>query len=284
MVVRIVTDSTADLPAEVAHELGITVVPLTVFFGEEAYLDGVELDNAGFYDKLASSKDLPRTSQPAPAAFQEAYQRLIDEGADGLLSIHLSSKLSGTYQSACTARDSLPDSARTIPIEIIDSASISVGMNYAIQQAAKLAREGQSLEAIKAAVEDTLGRTSILAVLDTLEYVRRGGRIGGASAMLGNMLSFKPIISLKEGEVVPVERPRTRARAYARVAQLLSEMGAIEHVSIAESNSEVGQQLREAVQSVYRGELPIYKLGAVLGTHTGPGTAAISVVTARTSS
>lgn len=282
MVVRIVTDSTADLPAQVASTLGITVVPLTVFFGEEAYLDGVELDSASFYVKLAASKDLPCTSQPSPAAFQEAFQRLIDEGAEAILSIHLSSKLSGTYQSACTARDSLPESTRKVPIEIVDSSTISVGMNYAIQQAAGMAQAGKSLEEIKAIAEDTLGRSRILAVLDTLEYVRRGGRIGGASAMLGNMLSFKPIIALKDGGIVPVERPRTRAKAYARVAQLLSEVGAVEHVSIVETNSEVGQQLGEAIQSVYSGTLQHYDLGAVIGTHTGPGTAAIAFVTART--
>lgn len=281
MVVRIVTDSTADLPAEIASALGITVVPLTVFFGEEAYLDGVELDSASFYVKLAASKDLPRTSQPAPADFQKAFQRLIDEGADAILSIHLSSKLSGTYQSACTARDSLPESVRKVPIEIVDSSSISVGMNYAIQQAARMAQAGKNLEEIKATAEDTLGRSRILAVLDTLEYVRRGGRIGGASAMLGNMLSFKPIIALKDGEIVPVERPRTRAKAYARVAQLLSEIGAVEHVSIVETNSEVGQQLGEAIQSVHSGELQHYDLGAVIGTHTGPGTAAIAFVIAK---
>jgi DegV family protein with EDD domain len=284
MVVRIVTDSTADLPAEVASELGITVVPLTVFFGEEAYLDGVELDNAGFYQKLAASKDLPRTSQPSPAAFQEAYQRLIDEGASAILSIHLSSKLSGTYQSACTARSTLLEGTSNVSIEIIDSLSISVGMNYAIQQAARLARDGKSLAEVAAAVEDILKRTQILAVLDTLEYVRRGGRIGGARAMLGNMLSFKPIVSLKEGEVVPVEQPRTRNKAYARIAQMLSEMGPVELVSIAESNEEVGQQLSAVIREVYSGELPIYRLGAVLGTHTGPGTAAIALVKAKTSS
>lgn len=284
MVVRIVTDSTADLPAEVASELGITVVPLTVFFGEEAYLDGVELDNAGFYQKLAASKDLPRTSQPSPAAFQEAYQRLIDEGASAILSIHLSSKLSGTYQSACTARATLLEGTSNVSLEIIDSLSISVGMNYAIQQAARLARDGKSLAEVAASVEDTLKRTQILAVLDTLEYVRRGGRIGGARAMLGNMLSFKPIVSLKEGEVVPVEQPRTRNKAYARIAQMLSEMGPVEQVSIAESNEEVGQQLSAVIKEVYSGELPIYRLGAVLGTHTGPGTAAIALVKAKTSS
>src|SRR5579885_716283 len=241
MVVRIVTDSTADLPTEVASELGITVVPLTVFFGDDAYLDGVELDNVSFYQKLEASRDLPRTSQPSPAAFQEAFQRLIDEGADAILSIHLSSKLSGTYQSAVTARDTL-ETEKKIPIEVLDSKSISVGMSRAIMRAAKLAREGKGLEEIRAAVLDELSRTHILAVLDTLEYVRRGGRIGGARALLGNMLSFKPIVSLKDGEVVPVEQPRTRNKAYARVAQLLSASNNVEHVSIAESSAEVGQQ------------------------------------------
>ncbi len=281
MAIRIVTDSTADIPDEIAQAQGVTVVPLTVFFGEEAYLDGVELDNAGFYRKLQASKELPRTSQPSPAAFQQAYQRLIDEGADGILSIHLSSKLSGTYQSACTARANVQESGSTVPIEVIDSHSISVGMSRAILLAAQGAREGKNLTELAAAANDELGRTRILAVLDTLEYVKRGGRIGGARAMLGNMLSVKPIISLRDGEVVPVEQPRTRSRAYARVAQLIADMGQIENISIAEASTEVGQQLAETVKTVYHGELLTWKLGAVLGTHTGPGTAAVAIVTAR---
>ncbi len=280
MGVRIVTDSTADIPPEQADALGIAVVPLTVFFGDEAYLDGIELDNAGFYRKLASGKDLPRTSQPSPASFQEVYTRLVEQGADAILSVHLSSKLSGTYQSACTARDSLPDDLRRIPIEVVDSKSISVGMSHAIILAAREAQAGLELAEIKAHLLDQLSRTYILAVLDTLEYVRRGGRIGGARAMLGNMLSVKPIISLKSGEVVPIEQPRTRSKAYARIAQLLAESGKIEYVSIAEASEEVGQQLAQVIKTVYSGDLPIYRLGAVLGTHTGPGTAAIAYVRA----
>jgi DegV family protein with EDD domain len=281
MAARIVTDSTADISRDQAGAAGITVVPLTVFFGDEAYLDGVDLDNAGFYQKLSTSKTLPRTSQPSPAAFQEAYTRLIDEGADAILSIHLSAKLSGTYQSACTARDTLPDTVKKIPIDIIDSQSISVGMSWAILLAAREAREGVGLAEMKAHVFDRLARTRILAALDTLEYVKRGGRIGGARAFLGNMLSIKPIISLKDGEVIPVEQPRTRSKAYARIAQLVQEMGGVEHVSIAESNDEVGQQLAQVIKTVYAGELPIYRLGAALGTHTGPGTAAVAVVSAK---
>jgi DegV family protein with EDD domain len=280
MTIGIVTDSTADIPLVEAEALGIIIVPLTVFFGEDAYLDGVELDNAGFYQKLQASKALPRTSQPAPAAFQEAYTRLIQEGTNGILSIHLSSKLSGTYQSACTARDSLPDDLRKVPIEVIDSESISVGMSRSVILAVKEAHEGADLATIKAHVLDELSRTRILAVLDTLEYVKRGGRIGGARAMLGNMLSVKPIISLKKGEVIGLEQPRTRSKAYARIAQLVIEMGKVENISIAEASTEVGQQLAAALKATYQGEIVSYKLGAVLGTHTGPGTAAIAVVTA----
>lgn len=279
MTVRVVTDSTADIPLEQAETAGITIVPLTVFFGDEAYLDNVELDNPGFYKKLQESKTLPRTSQPSPAAFQAAYTRLIQEGATGILSIHLSSKLSGTYQSACTARDTLADELKTIPIETVDSQSISAGMAHAIMQAAQEAREGLSLEEIKAHVQQEQARSRILAALDTLEYVKRGGRIGAARALLGNMLSVKPIVSLKDGEVVPIEQPRTRNKAYARIAQLVSEMGPIEYLAIAESNDEVGSQLAVALKTITNQEIPRYKLGAVLGTHTGPGTVAIAVVT-----
>ncbi len=204
----------------------------------------------------------------------------MNEGAEAILSVHLSSKLSGTYQSACTASDSIPENLKRIPIEIVDSGSASLGMGEAVMEAAREAKKGLSLEELKAHLLDRLSRTRILAVLDTLEYVKRGGRIGGARAMLGNMLSVKPIISLKDGEVIPVEQPRTRNKAYARIAQLMSEMGKLESVIIAESSSEVGQQLKQAVQNVYRGDIPVYKLGAVLGTHTGPGTVAIIAVTA----
>jgi DegV family protein with EDD domain len=276
MTVRIVTDSTADIPVELAEAQGITIVPLTVFFDEEAYLDGIELDNPGFYRKLEASKTLPRTSQPAPAAFQEAYTRLIQEGAEGILSIHLSSKLSGTYQSACNSRDHLPDDLKTVPIEVVDSLTISAGMSRGVLHAAVLAREGKSLAEIKAYVEDEFARTHILAVLDTLEWVKRGGRIGAARALLGNMLSVKPIVTLKDGEVVPVEQPRTRSKAYARVAQIIKEAGRIESLDIAASNDEVAEQLTAAVKGIAPGEILQYKLGAALGTHTGPGTAAVT--------
>jgi DegV family protein with EDD domain len=278
MTVHIVTDSTADLTPEEAVALGVTIVPLTVFFGDEAFLDGIELDSANFYDKLQKAKDLPRTSQPAPASFLETYTRLIEEGADGIISVHLSSKLSGTYQSACTARDMLPEEVRKVPIEVIDSLSVSGGMALSIRKAAQEAKQGLGLEEIKTRLIDRLSRTRILAVLDTLEYVKRGGRIGAARALLGNMLSVKPIVALKAGEVVPVEQPRTRSKAYARVAQIASELLPFEDIVIAQSSAEVGEQLAAALKTVYPEPIQRYNLGAVLGTHTGPGIVAVIVI------
>lgn len=281
MPVRIVTDSTADIPSEHAQALNITIVPLTVFFGEEAYLDGVELDNLSFYSKLKASKTLPRTSQPSPAAFQEAFTRLINEGADSILSVHLSAKLSGTYQSACTARDSLSGNLKQIPIEIIDSQSVSLAMAAAIMQAAQEAHTGAALPEIKAHLLDRLSRTHVLFVLDTLEYLKRGGRIGAAAALLGSMLSFKPILSLKAGEVVAVERPRTLRKAFERVAQLVSEMGKLEQLIIVESDEHVGQQLAQVLQTTYDGVISTYKLGAVIGTYAGPSSAGVVAISAK---
>jgi DegV family protein with EDD domain len=284
MVVRIVTDSTADIPQVQAQELGITVVPLSVFFGEEAYLDGVELDNASFYEKLRASKVSPRTSQPPPSSFQEAYRQLLCEGADAILSVHVSAKLSGTYQSACTGRDSLPDELKKNPIEIVDSESVSLGMGMAVKLAAAEARQGLGLADIKAHLLDELSRTRILFVLDTLEYLKRGGRIGGARALLGNLLNVKPILSLKNGVIALVEQPRTRGKAYGRIAQMLREMSKPEELNIVESDAEVGQQLAQAIKEVYEGcadsgTIPTYKLGAVVGAYAGPGTAGTVFVT-----
>ncbi|GAC1405035.1 MAG: DegV family protein [Ktedonobacteraceae bacterium] len=281
MAVRILTDSTADIPPALAESLGITVVPLTVFFGEEAYLDGIDMDTATFFRRLQTSKTLPRTSQPSPGAFQEEFIRLIKEGANGIIAILLSSKLSGTYQSACTARDTLPEEYKQVPIEILDSESISVGISYTTMRAAEEAKQDASLETIKAHALDRLARTRILFALDTLEYLSKGGRIGGASALVGNILSIKPILSFKEGLVVPIERPRTRTKAYARIAQLVAEVGSLESATIVESDAEVGQQLGEALKSVYKGDVPRYNFGPVIGTYSGPHVAGVAFVTAK---
>jgi DegV family protein with EDD domain len=279
MAVRIVTDSTADIPREKAQALGITIIPLTVFFGDEAYLDGIELDNASFYRKLLSSRVSPRTSQPPPSAFQEAYMQLINEGADAILSVHLSSEFSGTYQSACAGREALPDEMKKISIEIVDSRTVSLAMGVSIMQAAEEASQGLSFEEIRTHLLDRLSRTRLLFVLDTLEYLKRGGRIGSAGALLGTMLSIKPILTLKNGKVVALERPRTRSKAYARIAEMIHEMEKPEQLTIVESDDEVGQQLARALKDTYAADIPTYKLGAVVGTYAGPGTAGVIVIT-----
>ncbi len=281
MVIRIVTDSTASIPAETAQALGITIVPLIVIFGEEAYLDRIELDSASFYRKLSASKVFPRTSLPPPATFQQAYMQLIEEGADAILSIHISSKLSGTYQSARLASETLPDEVKKIPIELVDSQSASIGMTPAILQAAREAREGMELEEIKAHLLDVLSRTQFLGVLDTLEFVRRSGRLNGAIALLGNMLNVKPILALKNGEIIPVGVSSTRSRAYAHITRQVAAAGEVEQIIAGESSPGTGQQLIEALKATYQGDVPLYELGAVLGTHTGPGTAAVAVVSAK---
>lgn len=282
MGIRIVTDSTADLSPETADAWGVSVVPLSVFFDDEVYRDNIDLDNATFYQKLEASKTLPRSSQPAPAAFQETYLRLIAEGAEGILSIHLSSELSGTYQSACTAWESLPEEERKVPFVAIDSKNISASMSVTLRVVAEMAKQGSTMEELKNYAEERFSRTRILAVLDTLEYVKRGGRIGGAKALLGNMLSVKPIITLnKEGSVIPLEQPRTRSKAFARAAQIAIESGPIEELAIAESNEQVGAQLEEVLKTVYSQKVERYKLGAALGTHTGPGTVALIIVSTK---
>jgi DegV family protein with EDD domain len=175
----------------------------------------------------------------------------------------------------------MPEDVRKVPIEVIDSLSISGGMVLSIKKAAAEAEQGLSLEEIKDHLIDRLSRTRILAVLDTLEYVKRGGRIGAARALLGNMLSVKPIVSLKAGEVIPVEQPRTRSKAYTRIAQLASELLPFEDIVIVESNAEVGEQLAAALQTAYPEPIQHYSLGAVLGAHTGPGTVAVVLIPAR---
>ena len=281
MTIRIVTDSTASIPPQTAQALGITIVPLITYFDDEVYLDSVELDNTSFYYKLRTSKVFPHTSQPPPAAFQQAYTRLIEEGADAILSIHLSSKLSGTYQSARLAWETLPDKVKKIPIELVDSHSASIGMVPAILQAAREAREGLELEEIKAHLLDLLSRTQFLGVLDTLEFIKRSGRLNGAIALFGDMLNVKPILALKHGEIIPIEVSRTRSRAYARIARLVAEMGKVEQIIAGESSQGIGQQLIEALEATYQGDIPLYQLDVVLRTHTGPGTAAVAVVTAK---
>ncbi len=222
MAVRIVTDSTCDLPKEIVAALGIVVVPLTVFFGEEALLDGVDIDASAFYERLGTASELPRTSQPSAEMFRQVYERLGQETSE-IVSIHLSSKLSGTLNSASVARDQVAHGG--LHIELIDSYTVSLGLGLVVREAATAALAGAGLEDVVAAARRAMDRVEVVVVVDTLEYLRRGGRIGRASSFLGSVLSIKPIVGVDDGEVVPIERVRTRRRAEERIFELATADG-----------------------------------------------------------
>lgn len=278
MTVRIVTDSTADLAPKQAQELGIEIVPLTVFFGDQAYRDGVDLDNERFYELLRTSKVMPRTSQPAIADFEETYRRIFAEGADAILSVHISAALSGTFNAASLAAETVRAETGK-RIEVIDSRLTSAAMALPLVATARAAQEGKSLDELSSMIQERLSRIRLIAVLDTLEFLQRGGRIGRAQQLLGTLLNVKPLITLRDGVVVPLGKARTRAKAYEQVVEQVMKLGPLEELAVAESNAEVGEQLAIALKNVYSGPLEHYRLGAVLGTHAGPGVvAAIALV------
>lgn len=276
--VRIVTDSTADLPPEIAQELGISVVPLQVIFGEETFRDGVDLKSEEFFQRLPSSKEHPRTSQPSPGDFQQVYERLAAE-TDRILSIHLSSRLSGTVETARQA--ALPFIGRC-EIDVLDSRSASMAMGLAVMAAARAARAGGDLATCAAITRSVLQREEIAVALDTLEYLRRGGRIGRAQAFLGGILRLKPILSIRDGEVHPISRVRTRRKALDEVLRICTEGQPVEEAAIMHATTpDDARRLADEVARRWPGaQIHIGRFGPVLGAHGGPGLIGVAVVLA----
>ena len=278
MTVRIVTDSTSDIPAPLAAELGISVVPLSVIFGDEVFREGIEITHDLFYDKLVRSKVLPTTSAPSVGDFLEVYERVLKE-TDEIVSIHLSSKLSATYNNACQAAKQLSDQGAHI--EVLDSLSVSFGLTFMASAAARAARNGAGFEEIRKIVDQMIPRTHVFVVLDTLEYVRRGGRIGRARAFLGAMLKVKPILSFQEGEVHPEERVRTKALALERLLQMATSYRIKEAGIGYSTNPQEADDLKHRLETMAPGvDVSIVRLGPVLGVHGGPGTLGIGVLEA----
>ncbi len=277
MAVRILVDSTADIPQERARNLGIKVVPLTVLFGDQPFLDGVDLDGPAFYRKLVASAVVPTTSTPSPGEFDAAYRQLVQDGATGILSLHLASKLSGTFMAASGAAR-LVSQETGVPIEMVDSGSVSAGFGLPAEIVAAEARAGGSLTELKAHAESLCARVQILAVLDTLEYLQRGGRIGRARALMGTLLSVKPLIGVRDGAVLPLENVRTRAKAYDRLAQLLAQLGPLEALALVQADEAAGSQLLPVVSRVWSGPIERFALGPTVGTHGGPGAAGVAVI------
>lgn len=267
--VRIVTDSTCDLPRSVREELGIEVVPLNVHFGDQIYRDGVDLDSAQFFEKLATSPELPRTSQPSPGVFEETYRRLAGEGVS-VVSIHLSAKLSGTFQSACLARDALRARCK---IEVIDSRSASLGLGMIVMAAAELAKAGADQWEIESYVRRLIPNVHILFFVETLEYLQRGGRIGRARAFLGTLLNIRPILKLEDGEVQPVEKVRTRSKAIDWLVEFVELFPNIDRLAVLHSNTPGDvETLLHRLEPIYpRDRIMVGQYGPVIGTHAGPG-------------
>ncbi|MFQ5473427.1 MAG: DegV family protein [Dehalococcoidia bacterium] len=277
MTVRIVTDSTADLLPETAAELGVSVVPLSVIFGEETLREGIDISTDLFYEKLVRSKDLPTTSAPSVGEFIAAYEEVLKE-TDEIVSIHLSSKLSVTHNNAVQAARHLSDSGARI--EVIDSGLVSLGIGFLVRAASRAAAGGATVEEIKQLLDDMMPRINILIVLDTLEYVRRGGRIGRARAFLGSVLKVKPLLSIREGELAPGERIRTKKRALERLFQIATSYPNVIEFGIAYStNAHDAEELRQRLASAVPGtRIEIARLGPVIGVHGGPGVLGLGVL------
>jgi len=266
MAIRIVTDSASDLPQPVCDDLGIEVVPLTIRFGEEEFVDRTELTTEDFWTRLQSSPILPETAAPSVGAFEEVFRRLADDGADGIACINLSSRLSATFQSAQVAAKALDG---LCPISIVDSKSASMGIGNLVLHAARRARQGASLEAIVHEVEDRRDRQRVLATLDTLEYLRKGGRIGGAQALLGSMLSIKPVISVEDGAVEQAGKVRTRSKALRFIADRIP--ADVEVLSVLHAGAPDLDDFMAMISGSTAGaEVVVGHIGPVVGVHTGP--------------
>lgn len=266
--VRIVTDSTADLTTEQPQAAGITVVPLNVHFGDQVFRDHVDLTADEFFRRLKASAQLPRTSQPSVGVFEEAYRTLRENG-DEVVSVHLSSKVSGTYNSALMAAKAVDEQA----IEVVDSLSTSMALGFMALEGARLARAGRDRATIAARLRALVPKARVICVVDTLTYLERGGRIGKARALLGSLLNVKPILQLKDGEVVPIGRARGRPQALNKLVELLERDGQVSQLAIMHGAAQAdAEQLRERVAASYPGlDILLTEIGAVLGTHTGPG-------------
>lgn len=276
MPVKVVTDSVADLPSQVVEELGITVIPLNVRFGEKVYRDGIDLTTEQFYQELTSSKVMPVTSVPSPLTFTTAYDKLAEE-TDEILAIMLSSKLSATHEVAVQSIGLMKRSCR---VEVIDSGWAVMAQGFLVMAAARAVLAGAKLDELIEIVRANIPRVDMRAAFDTLEYLRRGGRIGAAQALLGAALRIHPIITIRNGLVEPAGKARSRARAIEHLYQFVAGYNRIEEMAVEEAACpEDADLLVERLGNLFPRER-IYrtKTTPVIGTHTGPGLLLVAVM------
>lgn len=268
MPVRIVTDSSCDLTdAEIAAH-GIEVVPLTIRFGDEEFEDRTDLTVEAFYDKLAAASVMPETAAPAPGKFEAAFRRQAGAGADAVVCINLSSGLSATMQSAQNAAVVIKDE---LDVRVVDSQSITSGLGTQVLLAAEAAAAGGSADEVVALVEDLAARTHVFGALDTLDNLKKGGRIGGAQALLGSLLSIKPIIDISTGKVEEAGKARTRGKALQVLRDKVFEAGDVEHLCVTHGLAPEQEQMLDLLGERYpRDQIRVGHIGPVIGTHGGP--------------
>ena len=280
MAIKVVTDSTSDLPADVAESLGIEVVPLNVHFGSDVYKDRVNLMPDAFYDKLINGDVLPTTSQPSVGEFIDVYERLGSD-ADGIVSVHLSEKLSGTMNSARLASQ---QANADCPIEVVDTFQVSMGVGICAMEAAEVANSGGNMNQVILAARNAVTRSQCFFMLETLEFLQKGGRIGKAQALIGNLLKIRPMLILQEGEVHPLGRERTRRKGISKLVDTVEELAPISGLAVMYSTEpDEAQTLAQNVSKfMIEGREPMMlQIGPVIGTYAGPDTLGIALISAK---
>ncbi len=275
--IKIVTDSTCDLPKALIDKYDITVVPLYINFGDQSYLDGVELSYTDFYSRLPTSEHFPMTSAPGIGQFLEAYNRLAAKGASQILSIHLASKLSGTFNNARLAAQEI----KTVPVTVLDSQQTTMALGLLLLKAAQAIEVGCGLADLLSLLEDQISRTYMFAALDTLEFLKRSGRVSRAAASLGGFLQIKPVIKLYKGDLT-AERVRTGKRAVQRLIEQLDSVAPLEQVTLLHTDApDRAAALREQAQHLLpAGEIMSAQVTPILGSHVGPGAIGFACVSA----
>jgi DegV family protein with EDD domain len=276
--IRVVTDSACDLSTELAAERGVTIVPLSIRFGSEEFVDGSTLSTDEFWARCAASAVLPETSAPSPGAFQEAFFKAADDGYDGVLSISLSAGVSATHQAAVAAAKAVSD---RIEVRAVDSRLMTMGQGLMALDVAELAGLGATLDELAARADHLIPRTSVFGVVDTLEHLEKGGRIGGARALLGSLLSIKPVVTLVDGVVAEESKQRTRSRSLRYLADKAKQAPSLSRLAVCNGAANDIDEFLAMIEGV-KTEHPrvVVDLGPVVGTHTGPGTIGLCMVTA----
>ena len=272
--IRIVTDSSCDLPDDAIARYRIEVVPLTVRFGEEELLDREELSTEEFWRRLTTGSVLPVSAAAPVGRFQEAFARLDSAGADGIVVVVVSSKVSATIQSATLAAEQFTGG---IPVRVVDSGLVSTALGLAVIEAAEVAATGASIEEVEAAARSACERGRIFATPASLEYLRRGGRIGGAAALIGGLLDVKPLIVFEDGQVAAAGRVRSRKRALSAILDHVAEQrGSIRHLAVVHSDPVDLPEFLQRLAAIYEGDVMVARIGPAVGTHIGPGTVGVA--------